>query len=453
MMPGAGGTEESAESLSRQAWWVIAVLALGAAISYVDRQSLALVSEPLRHDLGFSDTQIGALYGGFAVFYAVASLPLAWVVDRFSRRHVIAWGVVVWAFATMSFGIVQGFFAMYLARILVGIGEASLVPATYSIFGDALPRSRLPFAMNLFHVGAVAGSGFAFVFGGWVVTSLRHQPMVTLPVFGDIFAWQLLFFYVGLPALILVPLLFTFKEPTRRKSESQLTGIPPGSWRGVWQFYRHNWQLVLLHHLGATSLLLLGYSFVFWTPSFFERVHGLAAEQASVYFGVIFVIAGVSGCIVSAWVSQRHYDRGALEAPLLIPMYCSLLLLPIIGLIQVVTSLPWIFALYVPAMFLINSPYGLLQGAMIQIAPPEIRARIAAVYMMFTALGNAVGPSIIGMLNDDAFPGADGIRYSMLVMCGVFGLGGVLMLAAAKGRFARRLAEVIENDKLRSRPA
>ena len=442
--------EAAADPPSRRAWWVVAVLALGAAISYVDRQSLALVSEPLRHDLHFSDAQIGSLYGGFAVFYAVASLPLAWTVDRFSRRHVIALGVLLWALATMAFGVVEGFIAMYAARILVGIGEACLVPATYSIFGDLLPRARLPFAMNLFHVGAVAGSGFAFVFGGWLVTSLRHLPMQSLPFFGDIFSWQLLFFYVGLPALLLIPLLFTFQEPARRRSESIVQGVSPGSWRGVWGFYRDNGALVLLHHGGATALLLLGYSFVFWTPSFFERVHGLAAEKASVYFGLIFIFSGVAGCLFSAWLSQRRFDGGTLDAPLLIPMLSSLVLLPIIGLIQVVPSLPWVFALYVPAMFLINSPYGLLQGAMIQIAPPEIRARVAAVYMMFSALGNAIGPSIVGILNDGAFTGADGIRYSMLVMCGIFGIGGVLLLAMARGRFAKRLAEVLEGDRAQS---
>ena len=446
----SGGTVDSFARPQRRVWWVVAVLALGAAVSYVDRQSLALVSEPLRHDLGFSDTQIGTLYGGFAVFYAVASMPLAWLVDRFSRRHVIALGVMLWAFATMAFGVVQGFAVMYVARVLVGIGEASLVPATYSIFGDLLPRSRLPFAMNLFHIGAVAGSGFAFVFGGWVVSSLRHLPMATLPLFGDVFAWQLLFFYVGIPALVLVPLLFTFREPTRRISVDLAPTVSAGSWRALGHFYRSNWQLVLLHHLGATSLLLLGYSFVFWTPSFFERVHGFAAEQASVYFGIIFIIAGVSGCVFSAWFSQRRYDRGTLAAPLVVPMFTSLLLLPIIGLIQVVPSLPWVFALYVPAMFLINSPYGLLQGAMIQIAPPEIRARVAAIYMMFSAVGNAMGPAIIGVLNDGTFTGADGIRYSMLLMCGVFGFGGVVMLAAARGKFARRLAEVLEQDRLHS---
>jgi MFS family permease len=445
----SGSAPAPEEGPSRRVWWVVAVLALGAAISYVDRQSLALVSEPLRHDLDFSDTQIGTLYGAFAVFYAAASLPLAWLVDRCSRRHVMALGVLLWALATMAFGVVQGFTAMYAARILVGIGEASLVPATYSIFGDLLPRSRLPFAMNIFHIGAVAGSGFAFVFGGWVVSSLRHEPMVTLPLFGDVFAWQWLFFYVGVPALVLIPLLYSFAEPLRRKSATRVPGVPPGSWRGVGRFYLDNWQLVLLHHLGATFLLLLGYSFVFWTPSFFERVHGIPAERASVWFGLIFIVAGVAGCLFSAWISQRRYDRGTLEAPLVVPMVSSLLLLPIIGLIQLVPSVPWVFALYVPAMFLINSPYGLLQGAMIQVAPPEIRARVAAIYMMFSALGNAVGPSIIGMLNDGAFTGADGIRYSMLVMCGVFGIGGVIMLAAAKGRFARKLAEVLEEDRQR----
>lgn len=262
----------------------------------------------------------------------------------------------------MAFGVVSSFSAMYLARIGVGVGEACLVPATYSLLGDQLPRSKLPFAMNVFHIGAVAGSGFAFIFGGWLVSSLPSMSQVSLPVVGEIFAWQLLFFCVGAPALLLIALIFSFREPRRKTSNEISYGVKPGSWLGVWSFYRLNWKLILFHHLGATFLLLLGYSFVFWTPSFFERVHGITAEDASITFGIIFIVSGVAGCIVSAKLSQQVFEKGNLEAPLLVPMYAALLLIPIIGAIQVAPSSGWAFTLYVPAMFLINAPYGLLQG-------------------------------------------------------------------------------------------
>ena len=139
--------------VSPYAWWVVVVLALALLVSYVDRQILALVVEPMKEDLGYSDTQVGWLYGGFAIFYALAGLPIAYLVDSRSRKGLIALGIFLWSIATMVCGMVQSFWALFAARIGVGVGEATVTPATYSILGDLMPRQRLPLALSIFQVG------------------------------------------------------------------------------------------------------------------------------------------------------------------------------------------------------------------------------------------------------------------------------------------------------------
>lgn len=428
------------------AWWIVVVFSLANALGFVDRQILAMVVEPMKRDLGFSDAQIGSLYGAFALFYACASLPIAWLLDRYGRRTLVAAGVALWSIATISFALVRSFALMFAARVGVGVGEATLLPAAYSTFGDILPRSRLPFAMNLYHMGAIVGSACAFILGGTLVSWFRHAPAVSLPLLGTMHAWQIVFIYVGAPSLLIVLLLMTFREPARRRSPPAGPAVAAGSWVQVGVFYRQHWRIVLPHHAGASSLLLLGYSFVFWTPSFFERVHGVPAEQASVIFGSIFLVAGSAGCLLAGWIAQRLIDAGRLDMPIFAPMLGAALMLPLIIGIQVVTGLAWVYALYVPAMFLLNIPYGMLQGAMIQISPPEIRARVASVYMIFTAIGNALGPALVGWLNDDVFTARDGVRFSMLSMCLLFGLLGIALLATVRGRFTAALGSAAAHD-------
>ena len=197
-------------------WWVAIVLSIAMLVSYVDRQIVALVVEPMREDLGYTDTQTGFLYAGFAIFYALAGIPIAYLVDTRSRRGLIAWGIFLWSIATMVCGLVRGYWALFAARIGVGVGEATLTPATYSMLGDLMPRQRLPLALGIFQVGAVVGSGLSFLIGGLIVSQVRHAPPVDLPLIGEVFSWQMTFIYVGLPGLLVLLLFTTIKEPKRK---------------------------------------------------------------------------------------------------------------------------------------------------------------------------------------------------------------------------------------------
>ncbi len=241
---------------------------LASIVSFVDRQVVAIVVEPMKADLGATDSQIGWLYGVFAVFYAIAAWPIALMADSKSRKHIIAAGIFFWSVMTIACGLSRQFWQVFAARIGVGIGEASLGPATVSVVGDLFPRAQIPLALSVFQTAAVMGSGLAFIIGGFVLEVVQQAEPLVLPVVGELAPWQQTFVYVGLPGVVLALVFLLLREPKRRR--------PPASQKAslseLRKFYRTNGAALAFHHIGFLSLALLGYAFVFWSVSYFTRV-------------------------------------------------------------------------------------------------------------------------------------------------------------------------------------
>ena len=421
------------------AWFVVGVLIVAALVAYVDRQVVAIVVDPMKEDLGVNDAQIGWLYGVFAVFYAVAALPIAWLADRKSRKHIIAAGIFFWSLMTMACGLSRSYWNILLARIGVGVGEATLNPATTSLVGDYFPREQVPLALSVFQTGPIMGSGIAFIVGGIVLGLVQDAEPLVLPYFGELRPWQQIFVYVGAPGLLLAFLFLVIREPVRR--------VAPGSPGGgasvseLFAFYRRHARTLALHHAGNLMLVLSGYAFVFWTVSFFVRVYGYDAAQASQIFGWIFLIAGPLGPIAVAVLARRLSDRGRADANILAGMIGGASGVVIILLVQAAPSATWAFVLYVPAMMAMNSPFGVAAGALPVITPPNLRAQVAAIYLFVVSMGMMIGPPITGVFNEFVFPEREGVRYSLVTVTGIFGAIAIVLLQLARRPYAASLQE------------
>jgi MFS family permease len=189
----------------------------------------------VKADLLISDAQLGFLYGTvFGVFYAVFGVPLGVYADLGSRRKLIAWGLALWSLMTAASGLATGFVTLAIARIGVGVGEASASPAAYSLLSDLFPRSRRGTALGIYSLGIYVGIGLSSYLGGTVVDSWSatfppgHEP------FG-LRGWQAAFLIAGLPGLLLVPLVLSFREPERGALEETPPGIaaPPRALRAA----------------------------------------------------------------------------------------------------------------------------------------------------------------------------------------------------------------------------
>jgi MFS family permease len=187
----------------RYAWYVACVLMVCNTFSFIDRQVLGLLVTPIKQDLGISDTRIGLLQGlAFGLYYTLLGIPMGRLVDSGSRRTLVAAGVFLWSLMTAACAGARSFGALFLARMGVGIGEATLSPAAFSLLADYFPKGRLATALSIFSMGIFFGSGLALLLGGLIVGALG--------------SWRLTFLLVGLPGLLVALLALTIREPARR---------------------------------------------------------------------------------------------------------------------------------------------------------------------------------------------------------------------------------------------
>ncbi|MGE0667868.1 MAG: spinster family MFS transporter [Sphingomonadales bacterium] len=428
------------------AWLVVGVLALASVVSFIDRQIVALLVEPIQQDLGVNDTEAGWLFGAFAIFYSLGGLPIAYVADRYSRKWVIAAGVFLWSLMTIGCGLARSFAVLFAARIGVGVGEATLVPCTHSLVGDYFPREKIPLAIAVFQMAATFGTGLAFTIGGLIVELVRYAPPVDAGPLGLLKPWQLAFLCAGAPGFVVLVLVLMIREPKRRGVIDTYAGKAMGT-AALFAFYRRNWKAMATHHLGYAIIALVGYSIVFWTPTFFQRIHGIPAGVAGVYWGLYFLIFATAGVYYGGRLGERmiragHKD-GAIRATIL--GGCAMIPLGIVTPLMPWPELSW--ALYAPLMFFVNVHSGLGPGALPVIVPSQMRAQAAAIYgMTVAAIGMGLGPVLTGAISDYVFPQDHGVRYSLVLMMVICGPLWVVLLGACRPHYRRSFedAETLE---------
>ncbi|MDE0365860.1 MAG: MFS transporter, partial [Gammaproteobacteria bacterium] len=210
-------------------WYVVVILMLAMVVSFIDRQVITLLVEPIRTDLGISDTKMSLLMGfAFAIFYVTMGVPIARLSDRYSRRLIIAAGIFLWSVATAACGLARSFAQLFTARVFVGVGEATLTPAAYSMIADYFPPNRLGRAIGVYATGVYIGSGLALVLGGAAIRLITQSGFMDLPLVGTLVPWQLTFIVVSIPGLLIVLLMmFTVREPVRKNlAETTEASIP-----------------------------------------------------------------------------------------------------------------------------------------------------------------------------------------------------------------------------------
>ena len=231
-MPAAAGGGPSRAAGGRYAWYVLGVLFLVYVLNFVDRQVLSILAQDIKAGLGLGDAQIGFLYGtAFAIFYALFGVPLGRLADSWHRVRLIALGLTLWSGMTALSGFANTYGQLALARIGVGIGEASASPAAYSLLGDYFPRERRALALAVYSAGLFVGSGLSLPLGGWVAHSWsQHFTPATAPL--GLAGWQAAFLAVGVPGLLLALWVATLREPPRGLADgATATDQHAGAWR------------------------------------------------------------------------------------------------------------------------------------------------------------------------------------------------------------------------------
>ena len=371
------------------AWYVVLLCMLAYIFSFIDRQILALMIEPIKADLNLSDTQFSLLHGlAFSLFYAFMGLPLAYLADRFSRPKIIAVGIVFWSIATALCGLSKSFIQLFFSRMGVGVGEATLSPAAYSMFSDMFSKDKLGRAVAVYSSGSFVGGGIAFLVGGYVIGLLKNMSLIEVPLLGAIKAWQMAFILVGLPG-VFIGLLFvlTVRDPQRKGQRLDAQGhVEKTSMKKAFKFIKKHRATFGCHYFGFTFYAMALYCLISWTPAFYMRKYGLTPTEAGYMLGTVMLVANTLGVFCAGWLNDWFIQKGRKDAPMITGVIGIVgLIIPMIAFTQV--SELWLsVTLLVPAMFFASFPMPISTTAMQMLAPNQIRAQISAVFLLISNL-------------------------------------------------------------------
>lgn len=430
-----------------QGWYAVAVLTLAYVFSFVDRTILALLVDPIKADLGLSDTQIGLLHGfAFAVFYTLMGLPIGWLADRKRRNLIIAGGILVWSLMTAACGLARSFLQLVLARVGVGIGEAALSPPAYSMIADYFPPNRLGRPLGVYSAGVFLGVALAFIVGGTVVQYFSNQPPVVLPVVGQLVAWQLAFFIVGIPGIAVAALMLTVREPPRR-------GAPAAD-----SSHFRNLLPWLKKHLGALGTHMFGFAILgmpiqatfAWAPTFFIRRFEFSPSEVGWTLGLLALIFGAGGMVAGGWLTDRFKSRGFSDAAMRVGLIGGLATAPFALSAGLADSPTVALVLLAPLIFFTCCGLGAAPTALQLITPNRYRAQVSAIYLLIlNLLATGAAPWLTAVATDYLFRDPIAVGQSLAVV-GTAAPLSVLIFMVGMPAFRRAAAAPLDEQPERT---
>ncbi len=419
------------------AWFGVGVLVVAFIFSIADRIIISLLVDPIKADLGLSDTDMGLMMGlYFAAFYALMGLPIGRMADKYSRRTIIGCGIFIWSIMTALCGLARSFWELFLARVGVGLGEATLSPAAYSIIADYFPREKLGRALGVYQSGAFFGIGLALIFGGLAIRFAATADDVSLPLVGVIAPWQLAFIAIGLPGVLVAALMFLVKEPVRQ-------GLMPAQPEGITKeislgqaigFAWKRKRVFLAHYTGFALLALPMTTLATWVPAYFMRVVGLTPPETGLQLGLIVLVCAPVGVISGGWLADSLFKKGRTDAPLRVAVMAAAFMIPCSLLATTIKEPGLALLAAAPFAFGASISMGLAPTALQLITPNRLRAQISAAWMLFLNIITAgLGPGVVGWINDTVFgdPMSVGLSIAAVNTVSVI-LGGLILFATFK---------------------
>ena len=367
------------------------MLSLVLGLSQVDRNILSLLLQSIKVDLKFSDAQMGLLIGlAFSCVYLFLSFPLSRLSDSRSRRGMIAIGVAVWSLSTAACGLARSFWPMFVARAGIGAGEAVNGPATYSLLADSFPRERLPRAMAVLNVGFIGGTALSMILGGLVIGALKDVHL-HLPVLGAVHTWQLVFFAIGLPGLLVAALMMTVTEPARRGlgDHAGRTAVPIPE---VFIFLLRNFRLYGCMFVSIFLTGVVTYGTLNFRAAFFQRTYHWSPQQYGVVSGLVSLAASPLGLIAGTWLCER-WNAKYHDANLRVGLVANVLAIPFAVAGPLMPD-AWLSVACVAAgsaCVLMAAPP--VAAALQTITPNRVRAQVNSLYLLlFSGITGIIGP-------------------------------------------------------------
>jgi MFS family permease len=409
------------------AWYVAGILMLANLCCYTARMSLFLMVQPINHALHLSDTQMSLLQGAaFSIFFVIAGLPVGWLADRSGRRNIVIASVVIWSVMAMFCGLASSYNELFLARVGVGIGEAALMPAAFSLIADYFPSHRRGRAMALYYMGTPVGTGVATMIGGLILRSLEAGGR--LPYLGSLAPWQVMFVLSGVPGFLVAILLLTVREPARHDIGSASSESRPAV--GVVGFMADRWRAFLPVCLSLCLMQFCAYAVGAWAiPLLVRRDHFTTPEAGGIY-GLLVIVIGLLAACFGGVIGDRLGSTTRAGGRFRTLIYAFVIFIPGVVLFSLATT-PLLASIGLAVQF-----FGVCAGASVmyavlqEIVPNQYRGQAAAILSMLVTLGSAtLGPTAVALFTDRLFHNPNMVGYSILLVTlpsAVMGVGLIL---------------------------
>lgn len=407
--------------------YVIITLMIGYLFAFLDRTMIGLMVGPIQADLEISDTQMSLLMGlAFTMLYAIAAVPMGYLADRYSRVRIINFGAVIWCIMTAACGLSTTYWQLFVSRLFVGLGEATLQPSAISLISDYFKPEQRAKAFSIFNLGIAGGAGLSLVLGGQLISMLTASGglRLGLPIIDSLGPWQTVFVILGLVGLVFVVLMSGIKEPART---GRISADSQWTLKQTLAFFQKNIKFYGSLCIAMTMLSILSFSALGWIPTFFIRVHGWSPAEAGLYYGVVSLIVSIFTMIFAGWWIDRRRSRGEADAAWRVLLLGSVIFLPGYVIAPLVGP-TW--------LTLVLIGLGVFGASLASIAAPTIlmsaspnEARgmaIALTYLIVNLFGSGFGPTAVALLTDYVFQDKNAIGWSISIVALVGYAGAVL---------------------------
>src|SRR6516164_5365062 len=358
----------------------LAVLVAVNVLNFYDRHVIGALTEPIRKEFGLSDSQVGLIGSAFIWLYAIVGLPLGRVADSWSRRKLLASGMLVWAALTGIAAMAANYTMLLFSRLGFAVGEAVVAPAATSWIGDLFPAGERSRPLALFMLGVPVGASLSYFFSGPVAQA---------------YGWRTAMVLAAVPALLLIPLMLRIAEPVRGAAESHRDPIAKSSMTAILKIPTMWWIIA-----SGALLNFNMYAIGTFLPAFLSRIHGLTLAKSGIATGIVFAAGGITGGMIAGRIGDRVIRTRA-NGRLLTAGAIAALGAPIfylgIGAGEAFTAI----ALVTIAYGTLNAYYGLVYSAIQDVVAPAMRGTAMAVYFMAMYMcGASFGPLLTGKLSD-----------------------------------------------------
>jgi len=420
------------------AWYAAVVLFLAYTVAFIDRAILSILVEPLRRDLSINDTQVGLLAGfAFVIFYVGLGVPLGLIADRWNRKWLITISIVFWSAMTAACGLARTFGQLFVARIGVGVGEAGLSPASYSLIADLFPSNRRGTPLGLYNTAIYLGSGLAMIIGGAVVARVGHTAALRVALIGSVRPWQIVFFVVALPGLLVALLMATIREPVRHTAT--VSDERPSLGETI-AHIRVRARLYLMHFLAFGFLAAPSSILFLWVRPFLTRRFGIAPAEAGYWVGLLLIVCATTGMMLGSSVADTLQSRGIRDGTIRVGLVASICL---IGPLALLGALPTVHLALCDIgiiLFFGASAFGAAPAALQLVTPNRMRAVVSGLYLLtLNLVGATAAPAITGALTDYVFRNTADTGWSISAVGSVSALLGAMFFIFLRRPFLAAL--------------